>query len=290
MSSWLDTVLQGVLLGGLYALFAAGLSLLFGVMRIVNIAHGDLIVLGAYLTLAIGTALGGHTLAGAVASVLAMAALGYLLYRLVLERAIGGGVLRAVLVSFGLSVILRNGLLILASPDSRRIDGGMLETAGVALGGGVRAGAFPLLTFALAVLVILALQWLTYRTAFGRALRAVAEDPQTASLTGIDSRQAFAIATALALGIAAVAGTCMGVRTNFDPAAGPDRLLFGFESVIVGGLGSLWGTLLGGIYIGVAQGIGARINPDWQQLAGHLAFLLMLALRPAGLMPQREES
>ena len=290
MSAWLDILVQGILLGGLYALFAAGLSLVFGVMRVVNIAHGDFIIAGAYVALAAGTAFGGHPVAGALVSMLALGAAGYLLQRLVLQRAIGGGVLRAVLVTFGLSVILRNGLLLIASPDTRRIDAGAIETMGFPLGGSVRVGVFPLLTLALAVAVILALQWLTYRTSFGRSLRAVAEDPDTAGLMGVDSQRVFAIAMAIALAIAALAGTCMGIRTTFDPAAGPERLLFGFEAVIVGGLGSLWGTLLGGICIGVAQGIGAHIDPDLQQLAGHLAFLAILALRPAGLLPRREDA
>src|ERR1700736_4050580 len=151
---------------------------------------------------------------------------------------------------------------------------------------GVSIGLLPLLSFMVAVAVIGALQFVLYRTALGRAFRATADDPAVAQLMGLDNRHIFGLAMALSLAVVAVAGVLLAVRTNFDPALGPARLIFGFESVIIGGLGSMWGTLAGGIVLGVSQAIGAHIDPGWQVLAGHLAFLVILAVRPEGLFPK----
>ena len=282
---WVDTIVQGVLLGGLYALFAAGLSLVFGIMRLVNLAHGDLIVMAAYLILILVTALGLHPFAAAAVAAPLMFAVGWGLQRVVLSRTLGTDILPPLLVTFGLSIVIQNALLEGFSADSQRIGAGALETASVDLGP-VTVGLMPLLTFASAVLVIVALNWLLYRTAIGRAFRATSDDPVTARLMGIDPGLVFATATGLALVVATIAALYLGVRANFDPAIGPARLIYAFEAVIIGGLGSLWGTLAGGVIIGVAQTLGAAINPDWQILAGHIAFLVVLAIRPRGLFPR----
>ena len=286
MTLWINVILQGVLIGGLYAMFAAGLSLIFGVMRLVNIAHGDLIVLAAYLALVTATALGLNPIVALVIVVPAMAAIGYLIQRLLLNRTLGDDLLPPLLVTFGLSVIIQNGLLELFTADSRRLQAGAIEVATLPVVPGISIGVLPLLQFALAVAVIGGLQFVFYRTALGRAFRATSDDPTVAQLMGLDNRHVFALAMALSLAIVAIAGVLLAVRTNFDPAIGPARLIFGFEAVIIGGLGSLWGTLVGGILLGVAQGVGAQIDPGWQMLAGHLAFLVVLAVRPEGLFPK----
>jgi branched-chain amino acid transport system permease protein len=283
---WANVILQGVLVGGLYAMFAAGLSLIFGVMRLVNIAHGDLIVLAAYLALVATETLGIEPLTSLLIVVPLMAALGYALQRLVLNRTLGDDLLPPLLVTFGLSVIIQNGLLELFTADSRRLQAGALEVATFRLADGVFIGVLPLIQFALAVLVIGALQLVFYRTALGRAFRATSDDPAVAQLVGLDNRHVFGLAMALSLAVVAIAGVFLAVRANFDPAIGPARLIFGFEAVIIGGLGSLWGTLAGGILLGVAQAIGAQLDPGWQILAGHLAFLFVLAVRPQGLFPK----
>ncbi|MFO1352184.1 MAG: branched-chain amino acid ABC transporter permease [Gammaproteobacteria bacterium] len=283
MLEWLDTIIQGVLLGGLYALFAAGLSLIFGVMRLVNIAHGDLIVLAAFIALAVVEGAGFHPLASLIVVAPLMFALGYALQRGLLNFTLGGDILPPLLVSFGLSVIIQNALLEIFSADSRRLQVGALETASIALGEHLAVGWLPLIVFALAIVVIAALQFLFYRTELGMAFRAVSDDPETARLMGIDNRHIFALAMAVALAVTAVAAVFMAIRTNFDPAVGPARLLYAFEAVIIGGLGSLWGTLAGGVILGVAQSIGAKFHPGWQLLAGHLAFLAVLIVRPNGL-------
>jgi branched-chain amino acid transport system permease protein len=283
---WANIILQGVLVGGLYAMFAAGLSLIFGVMRLVNIAHGDLIVLAAYLALVVTETLGINPLVSLVIVVPAMALIGYALQRGLLNQTLGDDLLPPLLVTFGLSVIIQNGLLELFTADSRRLRAGAIEVDSIQLGAGLAVGTLPLIQFVLAVAVIAGLQWLFYRTALGRAFRATSDDQAVAQLVGLDNRRVFALAMALSLAVVAIAGVLLAIRTNFDPAIGPARLIFGFEAVIMGGLGSMWGTLAGGIILGVAQAIGAQIDPGWQVLAGHLAFLVVLAVRPQGLFPK----
>jgi branched-chain amino acid transport system permease protein len=283
---WVNVILQGVLVGGLYAMFAAGLSLIFGVMRLVNIAHGDLIVLAAYIALVTTQALGIGPLTSLLIVVPAMAVIGYLLQWLVLNRTLGDDLLPPLLVTFGLSVIIQNGLLTLFTADSVKLQAGEIEVATVRLAEGVYVGVLPLLQFVVAVAVIAGLQFIFYRTALGRAFRATADNAEVAQLMGLDNRRVFALAMALSLAVVAVAGVFLAVRANFDPSQGPARLIFGFEAVIIGGLGSLWGTLAGGLILGVAQAIGAHLNPGWQILAGHIAFLVVLAVRPQGLFPK----
>ena len=283
---WLNIILQGVLVGGLYAMFAAGLALIFGVMRLVNIAHGDLIVLAAYVALVVTTGLGINPLVSLLVVVPLMALIGYALQRGILNQTLGPDLLPPLLVTFGLSVIIQNGLLELFTADSRKLQAGPIEVASINLGGGLAVGTLPLIQFVVAIAVIASLQLVFYRTALGRAFRATSDDPAVAQLVGLDNRHVFALAMALSLAVVAIAGVFLAVRANFDPAIGPARLIFGFEAVIMGGLGSMWGTLAGGIILGVAQAIGAQIDPGWQLLAGHIAFLVVLAIRPEGLFPK----
>ena len=282
---WVDTIVQGVLLGGLYALFAAGLSLVFGIMRLVNLAHGDLIVMGCYLILVLVTVIGLNPFFAALVAMPAMFLLGWGLQKLALNRTLGDDILPPLLVTFGLSIVIQNALQEGFSADSQRISVGALETASLAVGP-INLGVMPLLTFASAILVILALNHLFYRTAVGRAFRATSDDAATAGLMGIRPDRVFATATAIAMLVVAVAALYLGTRANFDPSIGPARLIYAFEAVIIGGLGSFWGTLAGGIVIGVAQTLGAAINPEWQILSGHVAFLIVLLIRPRGLFPR----
>src|SRR5215471_5785644 len=286
MTDWINIVVQGVLVGGLYAMFAAGLSLIFGVMRLVNIAHGDLIVLAAYLALVTTQSLGLDPLMSLVIVVPLMAAIGYALQWLVLNRTLGDDLLPPLLVTFGLSVIIQNTLQELFTADPQKLQAGAIEVASLRVVEGINIGVLPLLQFALAVVVIAALQLVFYRTALGRAFRATADDSPVAQLMGLDNRHVFALAMALSLAVVAIAGVLLAVRANCDPTIGPARLIFGFEAVIIGGLGSLWGTLAGGIMLGVAQAVGAKLDPGWQILTGHLAFLVVLAIRPQGLFPK----
>jgi len=282
-----DTIIEGVLLGGVYALFALGLSLIFGIMRLVNLAHGDLILLAAYLVLSVTTALGVPLVAASLLVVVVMFAAGFALQRLVLERVLGDDILPPLLVTFGLSIVIQNGLLLGYGADSRRLQAGAFESSSVTLMPGLSIGLAPLAALLTAVAAVALLQLIFYRTSLGRAFRATADSPPIAQLMGINERSVYAIAVGLSVAVSVIAAITFGIRANFDPSIGPARLLYAFEAVIIGGLGSLWGTLAGGIVLGLAQTIGARINPEWQILAGHLTFLAVLMVRPRGLFPSR---
>lgn len=290
MSLWINTILQGILLGAVYALFAAGLSLVFGVMRLVNIAHGDFIVLGAFMAFLAQKLMGFsspfYTL---ILLVPLMFVFGYTLQRLILNRALGQSVLRTLLITFGLSIIIQNGLLQAFSADSQKLQAGTLELASLSLPGGIALGVLPLLTMVVSVAILGSLQALMFRTRLGCGLRATSDDLNTAGLMGVKTPHIFGVASGIALVTVGVAGVFTGIRASFDATNGPAWLVFAFEAIIIGGLGSLWGTLAGGIILGVAQAIGARYSPAWQLLAGHIVFLVILMVWPRGLFPRRTE-
>jgi branched-chain amino acid transport system permease protein len=286
--TWVNAVVQGLLLGGVYALFACGLSLVFGVLRIVNLAHGDLTVLAAFLAVVATGSLGLHPLLALVLVVPVMAGLGFVLQRALLHRSLQAGELAPLLVTFGLSIVLQNALLQTFSADTRSLPAGELGTASLQLGGSIAVGWLALSTLVVAVAVLAGLQLVLARTPIGRAMRATSDDPETAALMGLDSRRVYAVATAIALATVALAGVFYGMRGTFTPTLGPQLLIFAFEAVIIGGLGSLWGTLLGGLVLGVAQAVGAQIQPSYGVLAGHLVFLVVLAARPSGLLRRKE--
>jgi branched-chain amino acid transport system permease protein len=286
---WLNIIIQGSLLGGIYALFAIGLSLSFGIMRLVNIAHGDLIVLSAYVALIVVDGTGLDPISSLAIVVPVMFALGYCMQRGLLNLTLTGGLLPPLLVTFGISVIIQNGLLQIFGAYTHRLQQGAIETASVKLPGAISVGVYPLLVFAVAVVAIGGLQLLFYRTGLGRAFRAASDDADTAELMGIDNRNLYSIALGIAMIFTALAGVLFAIRTNFDPAAGPIRLILAFEAVIIGGLGSVWGTLIGGMVLGIAQSVGAALSPTWQILAGHIAFLIILIVRPSGLFPRTRD-
>jgi branched-chain amino acid transport system permease protein len=281
--TWVNAVVQGILVGGLYALFAAGLSLVFGVMRLVNLAHGDFAILGAYGALLLADHAGLSPWLALLLVVPAMSAAGFALQIGLLNFTLDSG-LAPLLATFGLAVIIQNALLEGFSPNVQGLDAGPIETDSIHVASDISIGWLPLLTLVAAVALLAGLQVLIRHTDLGRALRAASDDRRAAQLVGIDTRRLYGIATAISLGTAAIAGIFLGIRTTFDPGAGPVRLIFAFEAVIIGGLGSLWGTLVGGIVLGVAQAVGSEINPGWGVLAGHLVFLAVLLVRPTGLL------
>jgi branched-chain amino acid transport system permease protein len=280
-----NVIVQGVLLGGLYALFAAGLSLIFGVMRLVNIAHGDLIVVAAYFAYFTMQAFGIGPFTSLIFVVPVIALFGYVLQRGLLNFALGDD-LPPLLVTFGLSIIIQNILLLLFTHDSRRLYAGPIEMASWKFTPDFAVGILPFVQFVVAVLIIGGLQLFFYSTKMGRNFRATSDDPAIAQLMGIENRHIFALAMALSLAVVAVAGVFIAVRTTFNPFYGPQLLIFGFEAVIMGGLGSLWGTLAGGILLGLAQAVGGQINVGLPFTAGHVVFLVVLFLRPQGLFPK----
>jgi branched-chain amino acid transport system permease protein len=282
----INALVQGLLLGGLYALFATGLSLMFGVMRIVNLAHGDLSVVASFLALALVSNSGLPLWVVCCVTVPLFAVLGYLTQRVLLQKSLSAGPLATLLVTFGLSIVLQNVLLEIFSADTRTLDGGSFATGSFQIGS-ISIGYLSLTTFLLAVVVLVGIQGFLSRTGLGRMLRASSDDRETANLVGGDSRHIYGIATAIAFATVALAGLMFAMRSSFDPATGPSRLLFAFEAVVIGGLGSLWGTLVGGVVLGVTQSIGAQIDPALTLLSGHLVFLAVLAFRPQGLIAGR---
>ena len=283
MIEWIDTVIQGVLLGGLYALFAIGLSITYGVMRLVNIAHGDFIVLAAYLALWPVTALGVHPFVAILPVAAVMFGVGYVLQRVLLNRTIGPDILPPLLVTFGLSILIQNGLLETFTADAKSLQIGELATASVRVGESIAVGWLPLIVFGVAVALTLAVDALFNRTPVGMALRATSDDPATAGLMGIRAKHVYALALGLSFALVAVGGVFAGIRTTFSPDAGPASLLYAFEAVVIGGLGSLWGTFAGAVILGVAQALGAKFDAGMGVLAGHLVFLVVLLLKPSGL-------
>ncbi len=282
----LSTLANGVLLGGFYALLGLGLSLTFGIMRTVNLAHGDLVVLGSFLAMALAQMLGISPLLSLLLLVPVMFALGYGLQGLVLNRTLKDGMMPAVIITFGLSFVIQNGLLMTFSADRFVLRQGWLETAGVEILPGLTVGVLPLVTLGVVLALLAGLQLLFRQTLIGRAFRATSDDPQIAALMGINPRHVYALAMGLACAIIAVTGVLLGLRSNFSAFDGPVRLIFAFEVIIIGGMGSLNGVLAGGLILGLAQTIGGTLNPAFFQLSGHLATLAVLVVRPSGLFPE----
>jgi branched-chain amino acid transport system permease protein len=280
---WLNAVIQGILLGGLYALFACGLSLMFGVMRIINLAHGDLAVLGAFLIFSLVDGLGISPWVALLIALPGAALFGYVLQRGLLTPSLKAGELVPMLATFGLAIVIQNVLLETYSADSRSLEIGDLATSGVRLSDQITLPWLSITIFLVALGVLAGLQLMLRRTGMGRALRATSADPDTAGIIGINAREVYARATAIAVALAVLAGAFFAMRTTFEPSSGPLQLIFAFEAVIIGGLGSLWGTLLGGMALGLAQTIGAQIDPSYAVLAGHLLFLTVLMVRPGGI-------
>jgi branched-chain amino acid transport system permease protein len=289
---WVNDIIQGILTGGLYALFACGLSLMFGVMKVVNLAHGDLAVIGGYVALGVITVTHVPVLWSFVVVVPIMAALGYALQRTVIQAALDRGALTTLIVTFGLSVVIEAGLLQFINANSHSLGvGNAIITSSFSVGSQIQIAYLLLLIFVVAVVVLLGLQYFLSSSSYGRMIRAVADDREAAQLSGVDYRHVFGVAAAIAFGTVALAGIGYGMYSQFAPTTGTDTiLLFAFAAVVIGGLGSLWGTLLGGVVLGVAQQIGAQINISDEVLAGYVVFLAVLILRPQGLTTRKAQS
>jgi branched-chain amino acid transport system permease protein len=290
--AWVNAIVQGILTGGLYALFACGLSLMFGVMRVVNLAHGDLATVAAYIGIGVITVSHVPFLWSVPIVVVIMAVLGYVLQRSLLQAAITRGELTTLIVTFGLSIVIENGLLQFFTANNRGIGvGSSLVSSSFSIASGLTIAWLDVVIFGLAVVVLLGLQYFLSASKYGRLIRAVADDREAAQLSGADYRHVFGICAALAFATVALAGISYGMTTVVSPTTGTDTiLLFAFAAVVIGGLGSLWGTLVGGIVLGVSQEIGAQINISYTLLAGYIVFLAVLVIRPQGLTTRRSQS
>lgn len=270
------------MLGGLYAIFAAGLSLIFGVMKIVSLSYGAFAVLAAFLALHFTQATGWPPALALLVVVPVMAAFGWALQRFILQRTLGASALPSILVTFGLAIIIENVLLITESADQKRMTLGWIDTAALDLGI-IRLGVYPLGLFVLSLVLLGILALVMAKTQFGRAVRAISEDAPTVELLGIRPKIIYAWAGAIALALAAIGGVASGIQTSFSPTSGGMLLIFAFEAVIIGGIGSLWGTFVGALVLGVAQTVGANFFPSQGILIGHIVFLIFLAFLPQGL-------
>jgi branched-chain amino acid transport system permease protein len=286
--NWINAAVQGVLVGGLYAMYATGLSIAFGVMRLVNLSHGDLAITSSFLASTLVLSTGWNPLFTLVVLVPAGFVAGWSLQKLAFDRLVGVDPAFQIVATFGLSIALQNLLLRTYSANPRALDIGALKTESIRISDDVAVGWFPLVRFLTAVALLVALSLFLGRTRAGRAFRATADDPGAARLMGIDNRSVYALALGLSVASIALAGVFNGAQTQFAAADGPLLLIYAFEAVIIGGLGSLWGTLAGGVILGLAQTLGAEFEPGWKQLIGHLVFLAFLAARPSGLFGLRE--
>ena len=279
---WFDALVQGVLLGGMYAQYALGMALMFGVMRIVNISHGDLVILLSLIGISIATAWGLGPLPVLVILVPVAVAMGWLLQKAVLNKVVGSDPLPSLIATFGLSIALQNLMLQIWSANSRSLPGHGLESQSIEIGG-IYIGLLPVIVLAVATALTGGLDLTLKRTRFGRALRAASADVEAAAMTGINPRAVYALATAAAVGILGFAAVFQALRSTVAPADGPAQLIYAFEAVIIGGMGAVWGAFLGSMVLGISQAIGFRIDPGFGVLAGHIVFLIVLATRPQGL-------
>ncbi len=287
--AWIETIINGILLGGLYALFGLGLALVFGVMRVVNLAHGEFVVLAAYFASFLSTMFPGVSPLLLIVPVALVAfAVGYLLQAGLVNRAVASAdPLVPVLLTFGVAVVLRNLMVELFGADPRAIDGGAIATAGFDVAG-VRIGLYPVLVLAVAVVSFAGLQWLLRHTRFGLVVRATSDNRSIVRAMGVKPDHVYSIVMGVSLVFASIAGLLLAMRTSFTPFSGVERLLGAFEVVIIGGLGSFWGALAGGIALGVAQLVGQRFDSNAGALYSHLLFFVILMIRPSGLAGARQ--
>ncbi|HVB53348.1 MAG TPA: branched-chain amino acid ABC transporter permease [Candidatus Acidoferrales bacterium] len=282
-----NAIIQGILLGGLLALFAAGLSLLFGVMGVLNLAHGDIAVVAGYLAVALVPALHLPTLWVFLIVVAVLMLCGYLVQRLIFQPSLESGPLTPLLVTLGMSVVIENLLLEIFTANSHSLSIGTFTGGALRVNSQISLSYLSLAILGAAVLSLAAIQLGLSRTKVGRIVRAVADDRDAAQLVGVNYRHIFGLAAAVAFGTVALAGLSLTMYTSISPTAGPTYLIYGFEAVVIGGLGSLWGTLAGGVVLGIAVTVGLLINSDFGALAPHLVFLAVLAVRPQGFFPRR---
>lgn len=282
----LQAVSSGVLLGGLYALSALGLSLVLGVMRLVNLVHGELVVLGSYLGYVALTAFGIDPLLALPLVFVLVAVVGYPVHRVLLEPVTKWGEEAPLLTTFALSIIVQNLFIRVFTGDTRALDRPYTRTAFTVLG--ITFPTIYLVGFAVSLVVTAAVYLLMTRTGFGRRLRASAEDPVAAAIVGVSVARVHGLTYALGAGLAAMGGILIALCFSFTPTSGTEYLLVWFTIVVLGGLGSVFGTFAGGVTLGVIQSIGAvTLGDGYRTFVGLVLFLVLLAVRPQGLFQRR---
>lgn len=287
MISYLEPVINGILLGGLYAVIGIGLSMIFGIMRQVNLAHGELMILASYSSLFTLQRLGVSPLVTLVTVLPACFIFGCLVQAALFNRVLGRGVEPFLMISFGLSIILQNILLLAFSPDARTLQT-PLAFQSIPIGGWFYIPVIKLVDFGIGLLVLALLHLFMKKTYLGWAIRAAADNLTAVKLMGVNPKNIYILAMGIAAVTAAISGVLVGMTFTFYPHSGTQYLITAFAVVIIGGLGSLPGTFIGGMILGISQLVGSRLlGPGLQQLSGYLILLLVLTLRPQGIMGRR---
>jgi branched-chain amino acid transport system permease protein len=284
---WLNILVEGTLIGGFYALFACGSSLMFGVMKVINLAHGDLAVVAAYIAVFLVPHLHVPEALSFLVVVPIFGLIGYLVQRTLIQKSIDRDPFTTLLVTFGLSVVIENLLLEGYSANGQTVNIGSLAYNSWHPGSIFYLSYVSLVVLGTSVVVLGALQLFLSKTSLGRQIRAVSDDQEAAQLSGTNYRHIFGVAAAIAFATVALAGIAYGMTTQFTPTSGGINLLFAFEAVVIGGIGSLWGTLIGGISLGIAQQLGSHFNPQYPVLFGNILFLVVLAVRPQGFFGKK---
>ena len=285
---WVETIINGILYGGLYGLLGVGLALIVGVMRVVNLSHGEFIVLSAFIGVSlVGVLPGVHPLVLLLPVAAIAFGLGFVLQAALINRVVTRpDPFAAILLTFGVAVVMRNLMVEIYGADLRHLQAGQLALASTGIGG-LRVGVLPLLILGLSVALFTGLQLLLTRTRFGRIVRATADHRDVVRLMGVNPGRVYNLVMGLSLALASVAGMLLAIRASFSPYSGVERRLVAFEVVVLGGLGTFWGAMLGGIALGVAELVGLRLDPNAGPLYAHLLFLVGVLLRPSGLFRVR---
>lgn len=283
MQELAQPILNGILLGGLYALIAIGMSMMFGIVKLVNLAHGDMMILSSYLAMVFAARLGINPFFTLVLTIPAMFIVGFFFQGFLINRVLGKAMEPPLLVAFGVSIILQNLLLTIFTPDARSIISS-LATLSIVVTDYLSISVLYLVNF-LTGLVVIALLYLFFqKTYLGRAIRAASDDQVAAQLMGINTKRTYGLAMGIAMMTAAVAGMLVGMTFTFYPHTGPQYLIIAFGVVVIGGLGSIKGTFVGGFILAMAQLLGAHyFGPGFQLLSGYVVLLIVLALRPQGI-------
>ncbi len=279
----IQCIVTGILLGGLYSMIGIGMSLVFGIMKLTNLAHGDLMILGTYLTLVIARLAGLPLIVATILSVIVMCVLGFVIQQFLVNKVMDKGEAPALLVTFGVSIFLSNLMLKIFGADNQTI-ANSLTSKNIITTDKLSVSASYLTSFIIAVVIIVGLSLVMQKTNFGRAIRATSDDTMAAELMGVNTKMAYAAAMVICMGITAVAGTLVGSTFVFYPSSGTQYLIIAFGVVVIGGMGSLIGTLAGGIVLGLAQLIGGYVfGSGVQMLIAYIVLLVILAVRPNGL-------
>jgi branched-chain amino acid transport system permease protein len=279
-----QALVQGVLLGGLYAIIGIGMSLIFGIMRLTNIAHGDLMILSSFLTMFITTNLTGNPLLALPITIVIMMGFATLIQKFLINRVISKGAEPALLVTFGLSIIISNALYQVFGANTQTIKNDLISTNLVRTEN-ISVSLMYFLTFIIAVATVICLTLIMNKTSFGRGIRAASSDTMMSELLGVNTKRMYIYAMCLTVVTASIAGMLVGMTFPFYPTTGPQYLIIAFGVVVIGGMGSLVGTLIGGVILGLAQLVGANLlGATYQQLVGFIVLLVVLAIRPQGLL------